>query len=81
MTAPRMAEHRKLAQLQDRIEVLQGFLGFLADTEYRIARYDDYGELIEVLDVSGNYVYNYFGIDPAALEAEREEAVRYVLDH
>ena len=81
MTAPKMTEHKRLAQLQDRIEILQDFLGYLADTDYRIVTYNDYGELTDELDVSGNYVYNYFGIDPAVLEAEREQAVRYALEH
>ena len=81
INAPAMTEHKKLAQLQDRVETLQSFLGFLADAEYRLVRYNDYGELTEELDVSGHYIFDYFGIDPAALEAEREEAVRYALEH
>jgi hypothetical protein len=80
MNAPAMTEHKKLRELQDRVEVLHDFLQLLDMQGYSIVLRDSYGEITETLDTSGGYVYNYFGIDPSALEVEREQAVRWALE-
>lgn len=80
MTAPKMTEHRKLAQLQDRVECLQSFLSYLATLDWQICQVYQ-GEVTDRIEMNGTFVYRYFGLDPDALEAEREQAVRYVLEH
>jgi hypothetical protein len=66
-----MTEHRKLAAVQDRVDAVLGFMQYLAANGWAPTE----------LTITADFVYQWFDIDPAALEAEREEAVRYVLDH
>lgn len=81
MNIPTMTEHRKMQENAFAINTLLAFVHHLKSNGLTVNYVDDYGEVTERLDLTDQYVYQWFGIDIAALEAEREQAVRYVLEH
>ena len=81
MTAPKMTEHKRLQSYQDKLEAIRDFIGWMMRDGYSICRLNQYGEMVgDEITPTDAWLYNYFGIDQAALEAEREQAVRYALD-
>lgn len=80
MNIPTMTEHRKMQESAVAIDALLAFVRHLKDNGWTVNYVDGYGAVTERLDLTDQYVYQWLGIDTKALEAEREQAVRYVLD-
>jgi len=79
---PTMTEHRKMQENAVAIDATLAFVHHLKDNGWAFCDIDKYGEVVqETLDLTDKFVYQWFGIDTRALEAEREQAVRYVLEH
>lgn len=80
MNIPTMTEHRKMQENAVVIDALLAFVRHLKNNDWTVSHVDGYGKVTERLDLTDQYVYQWLGIDTKALEAEREQAVRYVLE-
>lgn len=77
---PLMTEHRKMQKQAEVVDALLSFVHGLNNSGWTVHSVDRYGEIQETLDLTDEFVYHWLGIDTEALEVEREQAVRYVLE-